>query len=620
MKKNLIKTAQTQEKNGDLKGAIKSYQAALNKDPENIIIAIEIGNLYATLKQYNQAVDCFRSAHNTLKENNEIKRALCFCLNEIGNQYYKLRQFDQAEAAFKEILQYDLSNSSYLFNYGNVLFSQNKLNDALLVYKKAQLIKHDDADLLNNLGNTYQRLSKPTEAIECYQQALKINPQQLHTFIQLIHQKQNICKWESLDEDFKRIQSIIKGNIHGKISPFTLFSIPTISNQEHLKVANEWIKSSKIHLNPIFVNNKENKKTTIGYLSSDFRLHPLYYLVRDIFKFHDRNKFQIKLFYSGPPEETKESEEFKSIGDAYFNISRQSDAEAAQLMHEENIDLMVDLTGFTQNSRSLIAALRPAKFHINWLGYPGSMGFIDKKPLFEYLLADSYIIPDKSKEDYAEKILYLPDCYQPNIEYRPELKKNSRQEFGLKEDVFVFASFGQSIKITQTIFRLWMQLLTQVPNSILWLLSSNKECEKNLIAYAVSLGIAGDRLLFAKKISFDQHMQRHQVIDLFLDTNPYNAHTSTSDALWAGCPVLTLSGETFASRVAGSLLTTIGCEELITNTYDDYLKQAIYLANNRQDLNKIKNKIMRNRITSSLFDAKKFTSNLEGIYESILSR
>ena len=346
----------------------------------------------------------------------------------------------------------------------------------------------------------------------------------------------------------------------------------------------------------------------------------MYYLVRDVLINHDRSKFIIKLFYSGPNDGSDELREFEKISDAYFNIANMSDKDAASLMKKECTDILVDLTGYTQNSRSFIAALRPAKFHINWLGYPGTMGGFEKESLYDFILADRYVIPESEINEYAEKIIYLSGCYQPNISSRPLPKNVDKKNYGFKGNEFIFASFGQSLKITKEMFSVWMRLLQKTPNSILWLLTSNNTCEHNLLSFAKDqFKISKERIIFAKKIDFEEHIQRQQIIDLFLDTFPYNAHTSTSDALWAGCPVITLSGQTFASRVAGSILSEINCPELITSTIEEYEKKAYDLATQPEKLKALKQKIFEMKEKSNLFKPKKFTRDLEDKFIELIN-
>ncbi len=610
MTNNIIAKAKTKEKEGDIKGAIDLYKIAWREDSKNIFLQIEIGNLYAVIEEYEEAAGFFRRSRHALKDNHQVTEALCFCLNKIGNTHFTNREFKMAENAFEEALSYNKNNAPSLFNYGNALFHQNKYDEAIKVYNLSLKIK-PDPNTYNNLGNALQRIFKTEEAISSYEKALLINPDLTHTFIQMVHLKQSICSWGNIDEMFSKIKKLTEKSINKKISPFALFSMPNLSNKNHLNSANSWVKQSGIKL------LKESKqknigKVTIAYLSSDFRLHPLYYLIKEVLINHDRDKFNVKLFYSGPDDCSKELDEFKDIGDAYFNITEMSDKKVSGLMIEESIDVMVDLTGFTQNSRSFIAALRPAKHHINWLGYPGTMGGFDTMPLYDFILADEYIIPKSKKGEYAEEVIYLEGCYQPNIASRPPLKPVDKLNYGFKENDIIFASFGQSLKITKEMFSLWMRLLQKVSNSVLWLLTSNKTCENNLRAFAKNeFGIHSERINFAKKVSFDAHIQRHQIIDIFLDTFPYNAHTSSSDALWAGCPIISLSGETFASRVAGSILTEIGCSELIVSSMEEYEKKAIELASEPDKIISLKRKILDLRKTSNLFKPKKFTLDLE---------
>ena len=610
MTNKLISAAKAKEKDGDILGAIDLYKVAWREDSKNIFLQIEIGNLYAIIGKYEEAAGFFRRSHHVLKDNLHMIEALSFCLNKIGNSYFFNREFKLAASAFEEALSYDKNNSTTLFNYGNSLFHQNKYNEAIKAYSLSLKIK-SDPDTYNNLGNALQRILKTEEAIRSYEKALLINPGLIHTFIQMVHLKQSICSWDGIEEMFSQIKNLTEKPINGKISPFALFSIPNLSNTNHLNVANSWIKQSgiKILQGP---KQKKSDKITIGYLSSDFRLHPLYYLIKEVLINHDRNKFNVKLFYSGPDDGSDELDQFKNIGDAYFNITEMSDEKVSGLMVKENVDIMIDLTGFTQNSRSFIAALRPAKHHINWLGYPGTMGGMDKNPLYDLILADEYVIPKSKKSEYAEKVIYLEGCYQPNISSRPILRSVNKLNYGFKKNDFIFASFGQSLKITKEMFSLWMRLMQKIENSVLWLLTSNKTCENNLKNFAENeFGIQPERINFAEKVSFDAHIQRHQIIDIFLDTFPYNAHTSSSDALWAGCPIISVSGETFASRVAGSILTEVGCSELIVSSFEEYEKKAIELASNPDKIISLKRKILNLKKTSSLFKPKKFTLDLE---------
>lgn len=604
----------------DIEGALELLKKALAQNPNDIAIQIDIANLYATNKKFLEATIYFRQLLSLTNGNEDIKQGLTFCLAEIGNNYQLNRKYKLAKDTFEEALTHDPNNSDYLFNYGNALFSLNQFDSAIDAYQGSinnNSIK-PDADTYNNLGNAYRRLGKNKDAIKFYKKALEINPELIHSKVELTHLMQHICEWENIDIFFDEIKNHIANKPKGKISPFTVLSMPNLNNKDHLRVATTW--SEQIKIKPLSkINTPIKDKLTIGYLSADFRKHPLYYLIFDILKNHNKKIFNIKLFYSGLNEPSNEHEQFKKLGYQFINLSKESDAQGAQLIRDEEVDILVDLSGFTQNSRSFIAAYKPARYHINWLGFAGSMGFHYQKPLFDFILADKYIIPDGKINDYAEKVLYLPHCYQPNIANRPKLIPKTKIDYGFNDNTFIYASFSQPIKITKDQFHIWMKLLKNSPSADLWLLESNNLYKENLWLHAKRNGIEENRVKFAPKVSIEEHINRHQIIDLFLDTFPYNAHTSTSDAIWAECPVLTLSGQTFASRVAGSILKEINCEELITNDGDEYYDKALKLYKNPKELLRIKQKIVTGKNNSILFKPNIFTANLEKIYRDLFT-
>ncbi len=299
----------------------------------------------------------------------------------------------------------------------------------------------------------------------------------------------------------------------------------------------------------------------------------------------------------------------------FRKIGAMTNREAAEAIHADAIDVLVDLKGYTRDSRTEIFAYRPAPIQVNYLGYPGTMGadFID------YIVADAIVAPMQAQENYSERIVHLPNCYQPNDRQRkisPE--PVTRAEFGLPEDAFVFCSFNNSYKLNTTMFDVWMPLLHKTPGSVLWLLVPNTTCAENLRREAQARGIDPSRLIFAERASIEKHLARHRLADLFLDALPCNAHTTTSDALWAGLPVLTCLGETFAGRVAGSLLTAIGLPELITTNWDDYCRLALELARDRSKLEAIRRKLVAHRETAPLFDSTRYTRNLERSFETMV--
>jgi predicted O-linked N-acetylglucosamine transferase (SPINDLY family) len=351
-------------------------------------------------------------------------------------------------------------------------------------------------------------------------------------------------------------------------------------------------------------------KIRLGYYSADFHSHATAYLAAELFERHDRERFEVVAFSFGPsrPEDPMQRR-LRGAFDEFLEVDRLSDAEVVRLSREREIDIAVDLKGFTQNERHRIFAYRAAPVQVNYLGYPGTLG----APYMDYLVADPILIPEMSREHYAEKIAYLPHSYQPNDRHRPIAERVfTRAELGLPEAGFVFCCFNNAYKITPETFDSWMRILQRVEGSVLWLLAGSE----NLRREAQARGVSGRRLVFAGRMDLPEHLARLRLADLFLDTLPYNAHTTASDALWAGLPVLTCLGESFAGRVAASLLNAVGLPELITHSREQY--EA--LACDPRRLGELRARLAENRSRAPLFDTALFTRHLEDAYLQMYRR
>jgi predicted O-linked N-acetylglucosamine transferase (SPINDLY family) len=359
------------------------------------------------------------------------------------------------------------------------------------------------------------------------------------------------------------------------------------------------------------------QKIRIGYFSADFRNHAIAYLVAEILEKHDKDVFEIYAFKlnPGPPDET--SQRIFAAVSQVIDLSDKSDRSAAQLSRVLNIDIAIDLGGHTVDSRTGVFAHRCAPIQVNYLGFPGTLG----APYYDYILADATVIPEDQRQHYVEKVVYLPHCYQPNDSQRKISQRLfSRSEVGLPEHGFVFCCFNNGYKILPTTFDGWMRILQAVEDSVLWLLDHNPVATRNLQREAQARGIDANRLIFAARMPLADHLARHRLADLFIDTLPYNAHTTASDALWAGLPVLTCMGTSFAARVAASLLRTMDLPELITHTQSAFEARAIELAKAPSALGAIKSKVLAHRETSPLFDAQLFTHHIEAAYRTMQSR
>jgi predicted O-linked N-acetylglucosamine transferase (SPINDLY family) len=604
---------------------LKQYQQTLLRNAKDTVAQINCGNLCIELKRYEEAAGYFRRLVRTFKTNLDVRNALCYALQELGNESHAQGRYAMAEACFMEAIGYQPANAAYLYNLANAQRELGKPKEAVIYYQKAIQINPIDADAYNNLGNVQRELGLLDLAIESYKRALSINPALYHAKVHLAHQKQHICDWQGLQEDIAEIRHWVKNLPQAQISPFAFLAMPTTTAEEQKTCANNWVKNRYAalikqgeQLNFTTLPNN-NKKIRIGYLSADFRLHPLAFLVSELIELHDRTIFEIVAFSYGVNDKSSARTRLEKAFDQFHDIRHLSEIDAAKKINACNIDILVDLTGFTQTSRSGIVALRPAPINVNWLGFPGTMGGINEKPLYDYILSDSFISPPDSAHNYAETLALLPHSYQPNDCKRPIGKLPSREACGLQDNAFVFCCFNQTFKITPDVFAIWISLLKAVPNSVLWLLDCNTWAKQNLIREAALQGIYEDQLIFAPRVSIADHLARHVHADLFLDTLPYNAHTTCSDALWMGLPVLTCAGDTFAARVAGSLLNAADLTDLITYSLQDYENKALYLANNPSKLLELKQKLLATKMTSNLFDTDKFSKSLEEIYQKIYS-
>jgi len=605
--------------------ALRDFQQALLRNPKDTVAQINCGNLCVELRRYEEAAGYFRRLARIFKTNLDVRNALCYALQEFGNESHAQGRYLTAEACFKEALESQPTNAAYLYNLGNAQRELGKPKEAALHYQKAIQFSPNDADIYNNLGNVQRELGQLDLAIASYKKALDLNPKLHHAKVHLVHQKQHICDWQDLEDDISSIRDWVKNIPEAQVSPFAFLAMPTTTAEEQKLCASNWVSNrySALIKQADTLNFKHelpriSQKIRIGYLSADFRLHPLAFLISESIELHDRSKFEIFAFSYGINDKSSARARLEKAFDAFYDIRNLSEIDAARKVNTLQIDILVDLTGFTQTSRSGIVAFRPAPINVNWLGFPGTMGMkSDSKPLFDYMLSDNFITPAETVNHYAEQLALLPHCYQSNDRKRPISAQPSRKSCHLPEGVFVYCCFNQSFKITPKFFSVWMRLLNAVPNSVLWLLDSNQWTKENLINQAAKNNIEVERLIFAPRMSIADHLARHVHADLFLDTSPYNAHTTCSDALWMGLPVLTCVGDTFAARVAASLLTAADMPELITYSMQDYESKALHLASYPIELEKIKQKLLATKLTSALFDTNQFTHSLEHIYQSM---
>lgn len=500
-------------------------------------------------------------------------------------------------------------------NKGVALVALGRHQDAIHAYDQAIALKPDYADAHLNRGSALLDLKQHQGAIESYDAAIALNNACEFALGIRLHAKMQICDWHATGDQLRQIVAGIERGL--KVAPpfATLALTDSLALQE--KSARIWAQDKfQPGLAPPKTRRRHDK-IRIGYFSADYHEHATAYLMAELFEKHDKSKFELTAFSFGPDKNDGMRQRIVAAFDRFLDVRSRSDMDVALLARDLEIDIAVDLKGFTYDSRPGIFALRAAPVQVSYLGYPGTMGahYID------YLIADPMLIPETSRQHYSEKIACLPNSYQVNDAKRQISDKAfTREEMGLPETSFVFCCFNNNYKITPRTFDGWMRILTQVPRSVLWLLEDNPLAPLNLKKEAGQRGVSPDRLVFAKRLALPEHLARHRLADLFLDTLPYNAHTTASDALWAGLPVLTCAGEAFASRVAASLLNAIHLSELITSTQEQYESLAIELASNPGRLLAIKQKLTRNRLVAPLFDTRLFARHIEAAYTQMHER
>ena len=590
--------------------ALESINKALFFNP-NFVEALNFrGNTLLKMNLSDQALDSYNEAL-------AIEPERIVVLNNRGNALLELCRFEQALDSFDQALDLNPGFEEALNNRGNALLKLRRFGQALASYNAALEINSGSAEILNNHGNALRSMRRFKDAADSYAKVLVIEPDYYCLYGLWLHTKMMICDWRDIDNQFLELTEKIERG-EKAASPFQLIPI-TSSGALQRKAADIYMQAEcpVSHVLGDIVKHPKHNKIHIGYFSADFFNHATAHLIAELLELHDKSCFELTAFSFGPKSKDEMRQRMEIMFDRFVEVSDLSDKEVAQQARNLGIDIAVDLKGYTFDSRPGIFALRAAPIQVSYLGYPGTMG----AEYIDYLIADTTLIPETHQKYYTEKIAYLPNSYQVNDTKREIADKTyTRTELGLPATGFVFCCFNNNYKIIPQIFDSWMCILKQVEGSVLWLFEGTEDAASNLRKEAESRGVNSDRLVFAPRLPLPEHLARHCMADLFLDTLPCNAHTTASDALWAGLPVLTCLGETFASRVAASLLNAMHLPELITSTLEDYETLAIEFALNPEKLNSIKKKLFDNRLTAPLFNTPLFTCHLEAAYTEMYTR
>lgn len=589
--------------------AVASFDTALSLNPAFADAHRNRGNALLSLGRMEEALGSFDRALASKADDPEIHNNRGYALMGLGRVAEALPSLERALALRP-------SYAEAHNNRGTALKGLDRPDEALAAYDRALVFRPTYAEAHANRANVLLALKRPDEAAAGYGRALTLDPD--YDFLRgtCLHTRMMACDWRSFANDLDRLAADIAARKRVAM-PFAALALVD-SPDLHMAAAEVYAARHprSAALGP-YAASGPNRKIRVGYYSADFHNHATAYLVGEFLERRNGAAFEISGFSFGPDKKDQMRERLSAAFDNFHEVGGKSDREIARLSRDLGIDIAVDLKGYTEDARTGIFAEGCAPVQVSYLGYPGTMA----APYIDYVIADKVVLPPERQSDFTEKAVYLPHSYQCNDSRRKIAERIfTRGEAGLPATGFVFCCFNNTFKIHPAAFDGWMRILKAVPGSVLWLLEDNAAAKDNLCREAAARGVEGARLVFAKRLPPDEHLARHKLADLFLDTLPYNAHTTASDALWAGLPVLTRLGQAFAGRVAASLLEAVGLSDLVTDDQAAYEAKAIALARDLEKLAQVKGHLAQNRATAPLFDGKLFARHIEAAYQAMFDR
>ena len=637
-------------KRGELRLAVQAFVRAIELNPHNAQVYHDLAVALFQQQRHSDALEAFQKA--VALDNNMVQgwlngaNTLCalqrpseavawYCRAivlqpdlidahyNLANTYKTLGQYPMAMTHYQSVLKIDPTMAEALNNMGTLLLGNGVHDEALVCFQQAVKLKPDYVQAIYNGALTLNHLGRPSQAIVYVRRSLKLQPGYGEALALLVSLLQQMCDWSELTQAVQDLDALtqlqLAQGVRTAESPFLSFTLRSDA-QHNLAVSqswSRWLEQSNPINRPRFNHlslHQSSKRIRIGYLSERFRNAATGHLTAGLFRRHDRSQFEIYAYTWGKNDGSFYRRRIENDVDHFVDIRELSNFEVADRIYNDHIDILLDMMGWMHGHRMGILAQRPAPIQISYLGYPGTSG----APFIDYLLADAIVIPDEHRCHYCEKVIWLPHCYQPNDPQTPiDARGQTRATFGLPEKGIVFCCFNTDYKIEPLAFKIWCQILLAVPDSVLWLLVRSSEARENLGRTAEGFGIERRRLVFASPLPKAQHLARLKLADLALDTFTVNGHTTTSDALWVGVPVITLMGEHFASRVASSILNGVGLKQLITRSTEDYQQLAVQIALDPGLRADIKNQLATNKQSYPLFDIDGFVRNLENIYQQL---
>jgi len=588
--------------------ALRCLERALQLSPHDSDALYGRGNVLFELALHEEALASYDRALEFGPPSVEV-------LNNRGNALRELGRHEAALESFRRALALDPTLPAAWTNRGNALLDLNRMPDALACYEEALRSQPDFAEALDNRSLVLLMMDRHQEAAACYARLVAVAPQFQMAGSNLFHARCLCCDWTHYQQDRTALlEQLAQG---GLAQPFALLAacddagIQLQSAQRF--VAQKWPRARASLWNG---ERYGHQRLRIAYVSADLRQHAVAFLMAGVFEQHDPERVETIAIALRSEDGSAMGRRIRSAFGQYIDVTRNSEREIAVLMHELEVDIAVDLMGFTRAGRPGIFAYRPAAVQVSYLGYPGTLG----APFVDYILADEFVIPPAARRHYAEQVVYLPECFQANDDRCVIGERPSRAAVGLPEDGLVLCSFNNSYKLNPPMFDIWMRLLRALPDSVLWLLAGCEATQANLVREAAARGVPAQRLVFARALPYAQHLGRLGLADLFLDTLPFNAGSTASDALRCAVPLLTCAGESLAGRMAGSLLRTAGLPELITGNLEEYERRALEFAGDPRQLEALRARLRTARSASPLFDSARFCRHLEAAYCAMHTR
>jgi len=592
------------------KDAADAYAAAVARNADDPVFWLNLAHAHVKLGNLGQAADAARSAVLIDPTSHLAMTIASQCL-AAGNRHAEtvelLRQVD-LEPVKDPLAHYAL---------GNALAALQRYREAIDAYLEALRRKPDFIDAHVQLANVFERMRLYLEARECVQTVIALGATQAGLRSAMVYHAQHACRWDLVKQDLPAMLADAEGGV-AQPTPFHLLTMPSTRRQQLAAASAFWAR----HCAGVVAMSRPRARVPgsalrVGYVSNDVHRHATAYLIADLIESHDRQRCAVFLYSYGLDDGSAIRRRIMAAAGAGFvDAAQMSDNELADRIRADDIDILVDLKGYTQGTRPALFALHAARIQVNFLGYPGTLG----SPCYEYIIGDRHVTPLQHAADYREHIAQMPHCYQPNDRHRPIGPRPTRAQCGLPPSAFVFCSFNNCYKITQPVFDRWCRLLLAVPGSVLWLYEANAQARPNLLREAQLRGVDPGRIVWAPEMDLAEHLGRLQLADLVLDTSPVNAHTTASDALWAGVPIVTTPGESFVARVASSIVDAAGLPELIAPDGDAYEALALALARDPQRLGALRARLAAQRLQCPLFDSAAYTRDLEDLYARMLSR